>query len=196
MASGPLAHTATDDRIAREIARGGGASAGGSAVGRTIDRKYALLRLLGRGGMGEVYEADHLGTGRRVAVKLIHGERLERGAEAEGRFRREARAVGAAHSPHIVEVLDAGEDAETGDLYLVMEHLRGEDLQHLLDRVGPLPPVVALRIAAQALVGLARAHEAGIVHRDIKPANIFLARGDGGDGAWSRSSCSTSASPR
>ena len=151
-----------------------------TSTGRIVDRKYALGRLLGQGGMGEVYEAEHLGTGRRVALKLIRGRLLEVGPEAESRFRREARAAAAAPSPHIVEVLDSGEDSATGDLYLVMEHLRGDDLQRLLDRVGPLAPDVALRIAAQALVGLARLHEAGTVHRDVKPANLFLAQDDDG----------------
>ena len=164
-----------DDALARALLR-----AAATASGRILDRKYALGRLLGKGGMGEVYEADHLGTGRRVAVKLIRGRALSLGAEAESRFRREARAAAATRSPHIVEILDSGEDAETGDLYLVMEHLRGEDLQRLLDRVGPLVPEVALRITAQALLGLVKLHEAGTVHRDVKPANLFLARGDDG----------------
>jgi serine/threonine-protein kinase len=170
-------HARTDDQIARELFRGPAAS----SAQRTLDQKYALLRLLGRGGMGEVYEAEIVGTGRRVAVKLIHARLIERGVEAESRFRREARAAGATHSAHIVEVLDSGEDKETGDLYLVMEHLRGEDLQHLIAHAGPLLPDVALRIAAQALVGIAAAHDAGIVHRDIKPANLFLVRGEGGE---------------
>jgi serine/threonine protein kinase len=177
----PPADTATDDQIAREILRGSATGAAPGSAGRTLDRKYALLHMLGKGGMGEVYEAEQVETGRRVAVKMIHRRLLDRGAEIESRFRREAKAAGATHSPHIVEVLDSGEDAETGDLYLVMEILRGDDLQHTVDRVGPLPPDVALRVAAQALVGLAKAHEAGVVHRDIKPANLFLARGDGGE---------------
>jgi eukaryotic-like serine/threonine-protein kinase len=178
-----LSVAATNAKIAREAI--GDAvtrpSAAPGSVGRTLDRRYSLLRLLGEGGMGEVYEAAHTGTGRRVAVKLIRARLGARGDEAERRFRREAKAAGALHSPHIVEVLDAGEDAETGDPYLVMELLHGEDLQHLVDRLGPLPPDVALRIAAQALAGLVRAHEAGIVHRDIKPANLFLVRGEGGE---------------
>ncbi len=131
--------------------------------------------------MGAVYEAEHAGTGRRVAVKLIRGHLLERSRDAESRFRREAKAAATTESPHIVAVLDAGQDEATGDLYLVMEQLHGEDLQHLVDRVGPLPPDVALRVAAQALAGLAKAHEAGIVHRDVKPANLFLVRGDDGE---------------
>jgi serine/threonine-protein kinase len=172
----------TGEGIARAIVGSGKGDGGGAAdSGRTIDRKYRLLRCLGQGGMGAVYESEHAGTGRRVAVKLIQGKLLARGGDAEGRFRREARVVGAIDSPHIVEVLDAGEDEATGDLYLVMECLRGEDLQHLVDRVGPLRPDVALRVAAQALAGLAKAHAAGIVHRDIKPANLFLATSEDGE---------------
>jgi len=147
-----------------------------------LDRKYRLVRLLGQGGMGSVYEAEHDESQQRVAVKLIQGGFVELYGDSEAvrRFRREARAAGAADSEHIVQVLDAGEDEDTGQLYLVMEYLQGEDLQQFIDRLGPLEPDVALRIAAQALAGLQKAHEAGVVHRDIKPANLFLARGEGG----------------
>ncbi len=169
--------TGTREAIARGLFPEGAAA---HAFG-TVGRRYQLVRLLGEGGMGAVHEALHTGTGRTVALKLIHPRLRERGDGAEGRFRQEALAVGALHSPHLVEVLDAGEDEESGDLYLVMEHLRGEDLKRLLDRAGPLPPDVALRIAAQALVGLAKAHQAGIVHRDVKPANLFLAQGEEGE---------------
>jgi serine/threonine-protein kinase len=153
-------------------------------LGATLDRKYKLVRLLGEGAMGSVYEALHNRTGRRVAVKLIKSSQLALDADptsdSASRFRREARAAGALDSPHVVQILDSGEDAATGALYLVMERLEGEDLQHLIDREGRLPPTVALIIAGQALLGLQTAHAAGIVHRDIKPANLFLARrGDG-----------------
>jgi eukaryotic-like serine/threonine-protein kinase len=82
----------------------------------TIDQKYETGRLLGQGGMGEVYEAVHLGTSRKVALKLVKTEYLDTDGEVASRFRREARAVGSIDSPHIVEVLDAGEDKETGKL--------------------------------------------------------------------------------
>jgi serine/threonine-protein kinase len=162
-----------------EAARSAGA-APKSLIGATLDRKYEILGLLGEGGMGSVYLARHVGTSRRVAVKLIRPDKIAAGGAAESRFRREARAAAAIRSPHIVEILDAGTDDGTGLLYLVMERLSGEDLQHLLDRVGALPYEVALRVAGQALAGLAKAHDAGIVHRDIKPANLFLAREDDG----------------
>jgi eukaryotic-like serine/threonine-protein kinase len=149
-------------------------------VGRTLGKKYLLVRLIGAGGMGSVYEAQHLGTLGHVALKLIHKRKLALGSEASRRFRREARAAGSIDSPNIVKVLDSGEDEATGDLYLVMERLVGEDLQRLVERVGPLPPDVAVRIAGQALSGLACAHATGIVHRDLKPANLFLAEQAGG----------------
>ncbi|MCC6558061.1 MAG: serine/threonine protein kinase, partial [Polyangiaceae bacterium] len=148
-------------------------------IGRTLDDRYAIVRLLGAGGMGAVYEARHTGTGRRVAVKVILGQTL---AEAQvARFQREARAVGAVESEHIAQVYDTGFDRASGVPYMVMEFLEGEDVQALLERLGPLPVDLSLRIALQACFGLERAHQAGVIHRDIKPANIFLARKQGGE---------------
>ena len=159
-----------------------GAQLRASAPARIIGGKYEILSKLGQGGMGTVYEARHTGTGRRVAVKEVKevaGDDSSRsGAQIIERFEREARATGTIESQHIALVLDSGTDAETRHPYLVMELLKGEDLQQVLARLGPLPEDVALRIAAQAAVGLLRAHDAGVVHRDIKPANIFLARTD------------------
>ncbi|WP_437476203.1 serine/threonine-protein kinase [Sorangium sp. So ce1014] len=149
--------------------------------GTTLNGRYTLGRLIGKGGMGAVYEADDVALERRVAVKILSPE-LAHGRSALGRFEREARAASAIRTEHIVRVLDAGVDQETGSPFLVMELLRGEDLAQLLDRLGPLPPRLALRIVAQACVGLQKAHEAGVLHRDIKPANLFLARGEEGGG--------------
>ena len=150
-------------------------------IGQTLNRKYELVRLLGEGGMGAVYEARATGTQERVAVKVMNSRLLELGGDGIHRFRREARAASAVDSKHIVRVIEFGDDEATGLLYLVMEHLEGEDLQHLVDRRGPLVPDAALRVAAQALIGLQKAHEARIIHRDIKPANLFLARGPDGE---------------
>jgi serine/threonine-protein kinase len=146
-----------------------------------IDGKYRIVRRIGEGGMGAVYEARHQGTDRRVAVKVISGEAIAKGAGARERFEREARATGAIETQHIALTLDAGTDPATGHPYLVMEYLRGEDLQALLDRVGALEPDVALRLLVQACIGVAEAHKAGIIHRDLKPANLFLARRDAGE---------------
>ena len=149
---------------------------------RLVASKYSLTRLIGRGGMGEVYEATHKTTGRRVAVKrlnFIHrvADETTRN-ELMGRLKREARAMGALESAHIVQILDAGEDPETGEPFIVMEYLEGEDLSEKCRELGPLPVDLALRIVYQASLGLARAHHVGVVHRDVKPANIFLVRLD------------------
>jgi serine/threonine protein kinase len=148
-------------------------------LGRTLDDRYAIVRLLGQGGMGAVYEARHAGTGRRVAVKIILGNHAAQDDQV-ARFHREARAVGAVESDHIAQVFDTGRDRETGAPYIAMEFLEGEDVDALLGRLGPLPVDLALRIALQACIGLERAHAAGVIHRDIKPANLFLTRKDQG----------------
>jgi serine/threonine-protein kinase len=150
-------------------------------IGTTVDGKYHITRLVGAGAMGSVFEAEHTGTGRRVAVKVISSGDLTRDEQIVGRFQREARAAGAIDTQYITQVLDTGRDRESGLPYLVMEYLTGEDVQHLLKRLGPISPDLALRIAAQACLGLQKAHEAKVVHRDIKPANLFLARRDAGE---------------
>jgi serine/threonine-protein kinase len=148
--------------------------------GDVVDSKYQIARRLGQGGMGAVYEARHLGTGRRVAVKIISGG-LQTNSELVARFQREARAAGAIESQHVAHVLDTGTDAKSGHPYLVMEFLSGRDLQQTIKDVGPLSPEIALRVVAQAGLGLLKAHDAGVIHRDLKPANIFLAKQDAGD---------------
>ncbi|WP_437676359.1 protein kinase domain-containing protein [Sorangium sp. So ce131] len=147
--------------------------------GKTLSGRYILGRLIGRGGMGAVYEAHDTELKRRVAVKIMNPE-LSHSRSAAGRFEREAKAASAIETEHIVRVLDAGVDEETRSPFLVMEYLRGEDLAQVLHRLGPLPPKVALRIVAQACVGLQKAHDAGVLHRDVKPANLFLARREEG----------------
>lgn len=149
-------------------------------VGSTIDNRYEVTRVIGAGGMGAVYEAMHAGTGRRVAVKVISTGDVTRDAGLVGRFQREAKAAGAIATQHICQVLDTGTDATTGWPYMAMEFMEGEDVQQLVRRIGVVSGELALRIVAQACVGLAKAHAAGVVHRDIKPANLFLAKGDDG----------------
>ncbi len=146
---------------------------------RIIENKYEILRQIGQGGMGAVYEARHINTNRRVALKEIATDEMRKDLQLVERLQREAKATGAIESQHIALMLDSGSDPKTKNPYLVMELLKGEDLQQLMVRQGPLAQDVALRVAAQACMGLARAHEAGVVHRDIKPANLFLARRDG-----------------
>jgi serine/threonine-protein kinase len=142
-------------------------------LGETIDGRYRILRVLGEGGMGAVYEAEHTGTGRGVALKVIHAQMATK-ADMVARFQREARAAGSIETPHIVQVLDTGTDSRTGVIYMAMELLRGEDVQSLLKRLDRLPVALALRLVGQACIGLGKAHEAGVIHRDIKPANLFL----------------------
>jgi len=147
---------------------------------KLLDGKYEIVRQLGRGGMGTVYEGRHRATGRRVALKVIAADRLASTPSAVGRFQREALASGAIDSQYVAQILDAGTDATSGQSYLVLELLVGEDLHHARRRMGTLRADLALRIAAQACLGLRKAHEAQVTHRDIKPANIFLARRDHG----------------
>ena len=149
-------------------------------VGRTAGGKYKLVRVLGRGGMGDVYEAQHSLIGRRFAIKFLHPD-LADNAEIISRFQREAQAAGGLENENIAAVVDAG-TADDGAPYLVMEYLEGEDLAHLLVRSGPLPVPRAAYILIQACRGLAAAHERNIVHRDLKPENLFVCkRNDGSD---------------
>ncbi len=140
--------------------------------------RYEIVRLIGKGGMGAVYEAKHRETDARVALKIIESKELDENT-AE-RFRREARAAASIESQHTVKVFDAGVDFVTKLPFIAMERLRGQDLASiLLKRKLGLAPDIALKIASQAAIGLMRAHELGIVHRDIKPANLFLTESDG-----------------
>ena len=149
-------------------------------IGETLNDKYEIVRRLGVGGMGAVYEALRTDTRERVAVKVISTGDLARDKALVARFQREARAAGAIETRHIVRLLDTGTDAGQDRPFMVMEYLAGEDLGQLFQRVGLLPPALAIRIGAQVCAGLEKAHEAHIVHRDVKPANIFLARGEDG----------------
>jgi hypothetical protein len=144
-------------------------------VGRVFGR-FELVRVVGRGGMGTVYEALHRGIGKRVALKVVSPE-LARAGDQVARFQREAQAASAIESEHIVDVFDVGVlEGPHGEAlpYLVMELLAGEDLGHRLRRVGRLELDEALTVTSQVLRGLERAHEVGIVHRDLKPDNVFL----------------------
>ena len=142
-----------------------------------VPGKLRIVRRIGAGGMGVVYEAIHLGLDRRVAVKVIHPQSSE-SAEARTRFFREARALAQLQSDHIVQVLDVDTLPE-GDPYMVMEYLEGRDLKRELSKRGPLPVAEAVGYLIQASGGVAAAHGAGIIHRDIKPANIFISNLDG-----------------
>lgn len=144
-------------------------------VGRTIDGKYQMTRELGRGGMGTVYLATHLGTERPVAVKIISPQFMQR-AEFVERFRREARAAGRLRHPNVVDVTDFGfSDSPEGQVaYLVMEYLDGCTLGEILDEEKNLPVGWTLDILEQVCSAVHEAHLQGIIHRDLKPDNIWL----------------------
>ena len=141
---------------------------------------YELSKLLGRGGMGEVWQGKHRMLTRDAAVKLIHprafgGQDEDQTLKILKRFEREAQATAALRSPHTIEVYDFG-IARDGTFYYVMEMLHGLDLQQLVDQFGAQPPGRVVHILKQACHSLHEAHVGGLVHRDIKPSNLFLCR--------------------
>jgi eukaryotic-like serine/threonine-protein kinase len=140
-------------------------------VARTVDGRYRLDRLIGKGGMGAVYEAQDLRLARTVAVKILVRRAFGQ-ASALGRFRREARAAARLNHPNIVAVHDVGL-LEGEGAYLVMERVHGLTLRAALDRQPVLPPAVAAAWFGPLLDGLAAAHAAGIIHRDLKPENVI-----------------------
>jgi serine/threonine protein kinase len=147
------------------------------AIGSVLDGRYRVDSVLGVGGMGRVYKAEHTGIGRAVAIKVLHA-RLGGSSEAAKRFQREAMASGRLDHPNIVGVSDFG-TLDDGSLYLVMEALEGESLGTRLERDKRIPWPESLAIIKSVLAGLRHAHDKGVVHRDIKPDNIFLAKKDG-----------------
>ncbi len=149
-------------------------------IDEILNGKYRLVRQMGAGGMGAVYEAEEIPSSRRVAVKVISTGDESRDRALVARFHREAKATMSIDTDHIVRVFDTGNDAASGQPFMVMEYLIGEDLAQTFKRLGPLPPDTAVRIAAQTCIGLEKAHAARVVHRDIKPANLFLAEREGG----------------
>src|SRR5687767_11660126 len=144
-------------------------------TGHILDGKYRVERELGRGGMGTVYLATHLGTERPVAVKIISPQYMQK-AEFVERFRREARAAGRLRHPNVVNVTDFGfsHTADGQVAYLVMEYLDGCTLGEILDEEQNLPLSWTLDILDQVCSAVHEAHEQGIIHRDLKPDNIWL----------------------
>jgi serine/threonine-protein kinase len=142
--------------------------------GTVLLGKYHVERVIGVGGMGAVVAARHLQLEEQVAIKFLLPATAEQ-PEIVQRFLREARAAIKIRSEHCVRILDVGE-LETGEPYMVMEYLDGQDLARLLERNGPLPIADAVDWVLQVAEALAEAHTMGIVHRDLKPANLFLTR--------------------
>ena len=146
----------------------------GSLIGRVVSDKYGVKGIIGEGGMGAVYEAEHLQIGRMVALKVLHPVNARR-SDAVARFHHEARVAGSIGHPNICEIYDVGKLPE-GSPYLVMERLYGETLADRILKEGALPFPDAIDITMQVLSALVAAHAKGVVHRDIKPENIFLSQ--------------------
>lgn len=139
--------------------------------GAHLGERYRIVGLLGRGGMGEVYRADDLELGQSVALKLLP-EKLAADPTALGRLRSEVRTARQIAHPNVCRVYDIGQ--ADGHVFLSMEYVDGDDLSHVLRRLGPPSKEKAVEIARQLCAGLAAAHESGVLHRDLKPANVML----------------------
>jgi serine/threonine protein kinase len=145
-------------------------------VGTVLDRTYKIVRRVGEGGMGEVYEAEHARLSGRYAVKVLNAAVSEH-PEALARFRREAQVTSALRHPSIVQIVDFN-STDDGMSYLVMEYLEGANLETIIDRDGALDIDRSVEITRQVASALSAAHRKGIVHRDLKPQNIYLLRGE------------------
>ncbi len=150
-------------------------------IGRVIAKKIRIVELIGSGGMGQVYRAEHAELERRIALKVLRPE-MSADEERMRRFRREALAASRLEHPSSVRIFDYGEDGPDKLLYIAMELVEGVGLDRVLAEHGPLPPDRAVRILAQVLGALAEAHDAGIIHRDLKPANVLIASRRDDDG--------------
>lgn len=145
----------------------------GSKFGR-----YTIVRLIGMGGMGAVYEATHAELKKRVALKTLHPS-FAKNPEIRQRFLREGELASRIHHPNVVDVTDFGTQDDIS--FLVMEYLEGMSLEERIEKEGRLEPTVASDVMLGACAGVSAAHEEGVIHRDLKPANIFLLRQRGGD---------------
>ncbi len=146
--------------------------------GDVVDNKYVVVRLIGEGGMGVVYEGRNIRLNRRVAIKVMHS-RLSMDRDLVARFEREAQAAARIGSTHIADVIDIG-DLPRGDRFMVMEYLDGESLAERLKARVRMSATEIGMVALQLLEGLTKVHQAGIIHRDLKPANIYLVRMESG----------------
>jgi serine/threonine-protein kinase len=151
------------------------------ATGSTFAGRYKIVGRLASGGMGAVYEALHLETRRKRALKVMLPELFSK-PELRDRFRREAHVTSSVKSEFLVDVFDAGLDEASGMPFLVMELLEGQDLGRLVDRNGPLAPSDVVTYLGQVASALDRTHAASVVHRDLKPENLFLTHREDGSG--------------
>jgi serine/threonine-protein kinase len=146
--------------------------------GATLSKRYRIVRQIGQGAIGRVYEVVHVRVGRRFAAKVLKAE-YRGSSQMRERFRREAKVGGKLRSPYAVEVVDYGES--DGAPYLIMEYLDGETLQALVAREGSLPVRRAATLLVHACRGVRAAHAFGILHRDLKPSNLFVAADERGE---------------
>lgn len=144
----------------------------GSLEGKLLVGKYRIRRLLGEGGMGEVFEAEHEAIGKRIAIKILRHEHAQK-ADVVERFRLEARSASRIQHPNVVQVFDFGQ-LEDGRFYLALEYLEGLDLAEQLYQTKIIDPLRAMYITLQICAGLSAAHARGVIHRDMKPENVFL----------------------
>jgi serine/threonine protein kinase len=142
-------------------------------VNQKLDGRYLVKRLIGKGGMGAVYEVE-TDSGERLAAKVVAAGVQGANPATLRRFAREAKASSAINSLNVVRTVDAGCDDKLGFPYIIMDLLNGVDMSSVMKREGALPSEVAVRLVIQAARGVAAAHGRGVVHRDIKPANLFL----------------------
>jgi serine/threonine protein kinase len=142
-------------------------------VGKLINERYRVLRLIGHGSTGAVYACQHVGLEKLVALKVLHRE-MEQNASFVDRFKLEAQAASRLEHPNSVRVLDFGQDLGTGALFIAMEYIEGRDLLQVLEEDGPFSAERAVDVMSQILDVLGVAHGLGIVHRDLKPENILL----------------------
>jgi len=141
-------------------------------IGGTIDKRFRLISRIGKGGMSEVYKAQHLLLGRTVAIKVLHPNEAAKENSVE-RFQQEAKAISALDHPNIVKVFAFGL-SDNERFYLAMDYLEGESLAEIIESAGHVDWVRAVALASQIADGLAQAHSRGIIHRDLKPSNIIV----------------------
>ncbi len=167
MQAGPISHGGSGSLAPRRDA----------LFGQVLADRYRVLDLIGKGGMGKVYLAEHVALGKRVAVKVLNPAYTHRPDQVK-RFLREAQAASKIGHENVIDVIDFGE-MPNGSVFFAMEHLQGEDLGKLLRRSGALPWSRARRILLQICRALQAAHAKGILHRDMKPENVFIIHRNG-----------------
>src|SRR2546421_10153125 len=165
-----IPHSRKEDDWSTAVLGASEAEPAGRLTAGQIFGPYRIVRLLGQGGMGEVYEAEHREHGRRLALKVL--KHALTGPQDRSRFLREGRIAGSINHPNCIYVY--GTDVIDGIPAIAMELASGGCLKDRVEQSGPLPPAQAVDAMLQAIAGLEAAHAAGILHRDIKPSNVFV----------------------